>query len=638
MLKNCLDILVCPQCKSELACTNQGLYCRFHDKSYAVQDNLLRFSSPTYSRDAKWIKDVSTINNIGELKSLVFKSNKSIYPWIFSCRRSDFLYLLSKLAYSNVNVFLDAGAGFGNVINNISQKANCAYALDISYENVLFAQKLSELQGNHVIPILEDISSLPFRNSVDVALMDGVLEWVGTSKKEIKDAEIAQLDVLSEVRKALEPKGTLVIAIENRFSPFYLWEKDHQGLFWTSFLPRRIANWESKLIQRKEYSTYTHDYWGYRRLLTKAGFRDIRIFGCFPNYRFPQFVYSLEDEKSLKFIASHKHLNMIKGNAFFNLISANLDVGRLLSPAFIIFAFKHRIDQETTFTGDLVISGWGNFAKIIDLDKGLVVSVLRTPKLRETLFRNIQSRPRHRITSDPKIIEFSKEFGYVIEKFVDGEPLSSIAKRDKVRMLNLLEFALSELFDFYYSQKQTMITTSQYQTSLMNSLCEYKKNSFLKPYEDKLDEIINIKLEEKSANSSVPIVYVHGDLNLSNILYSESKNKIFFIDWEYGRKACLFHDILLLISRHAFSCKRDDLIRDILVRREFNDQFENLLVNTLYRCLESTHLYTKVLRNIYSIFLQEYLASLFELGGCDTSYDSYREFDFLLWLNRALRN
>ena len=125
-MNSCLDILVCPQCKSKLQVTDKGLYCARHKKYYPLDGNIIKMNSVDQSffilsreEELKLIENANHARSLEELKSIVYNNYNPLYTYIFQRKRSDFLYLLSCITRSGVNVFLDVGAGFGNVAAHI---------------------------------------------------------------------------------------------------------------------------------------------------------------------------------------------------------------------------------------------------------------------------------------------------------------------------------------------------------------------------------------------------------------------------------------------------------------------------------------------------------------------------------------
>lgn len=640
-MKGGLDLIVCPFCKSKLTVKKSGLYCPYQKKYFPIEDNIVRFTLRqssyivTSERDQRNLTiEMDKASSLEELKNIVAKNHNVLYPWIFSRQRGDFLYLLPDLTYSNVDTFLDAGAGYGDVIMQVAKRIRFPFTLDISYDMNKFVEKRSFLEGANVIPMLGDVLKLPFRNSLDLALLNGVFEWIGESAKAYKNPENAQIDALRSFYDALGSNGILVIAIENRFNPFYLYRREHENLFLTSFMPRVMANFISIGINKKEYRVYTHSFWKYIKLLKKTGFKHIQIFGCFPNYRFPRFTYNLENTRAIKFLSSLKHLHTNKESTYFKLLSKSLYLSRLLSPSFVIFAFKEKPTMDKRLLGDLVISGRGNFAKIINLNDGLVISALRNTKSRATIFNAIKTRPQHPFTEIPETIELDENRGYTIERIIEGESVARILKRDKFKALKLLEKIFDELLNFYISQKQAFFTLEQYANMLFEDLKKYQGSKYVKKY---IDELGNIEINNQLRESKVPIVYSHGDFHLYNIFYSKSTNKVFAVDWEYARKSFALYDIFYFISLYAFTEQDYDFLRNVLVVSKPKNDFEKLSLTVLNKFLTWSNLDKNALKTAYSLFLLERLTVLLEMGFTGFStLDAEDDFNFLLRAKQML--
>src|SRR3989344_9047582 len=133
---------------------------------------------------------------------------------------------------------------------------------------------------------------LPFAaESFDIIVMNGVLEWVGKTKHFSRPRE-AQIACLKICRQLLKAQGYLYIGIENRWAASYLRGRDHSGLRFTSYMPRWLADWYSRLRGKGSYATYTYSRRGYDRLLSDAGFATDKIeyYLPYPGYNHPRIV------------------------------------------------------------------------------------------------------------------------------------------------------------------------------------------------------------------------------------------------------------------------------------------------------------------------------------------------------------
>ena len=139
-----------------------------------------------------------------------------------------------------------------------------------------------------------DHGKLPFaEKSFDVVIMNGVLEWVGSYLKTGDPLNIQQ-KCLKEVRRVLKEAGELWIGIENRFGLKYLQGEpdDHLRYYspkkpvsYTTVVPRIIANLMTQKALGIPYRTYTHSFWGLKRLLKRAGFKEAEFYYPLEGYR-----------------------------------------------------------------------------------------------------------------------------------------------------------------------------------------------------------------------------------------------------------------------------------------------------------------------------------------------------------------
>jgi SAM-dependent methyltransferase len=205
---------------------------------------------------------------------------------------------------------LDLGCGLGNLTSNLAPHIAEVVALDLTWERLLFAQKRFEkFNPRDRITLVAggDGTRLPFPDAhFDCIVLSGVLEWVADDGAGVpKDApryvrawkmfasffgesnpRRIQLKFLRELRRILRPDGQLMVAIENRFGYEYFTGRTdhHSGLLWASVMPRMLANVYSIAAARRPYRTYTHSYFGVRRLFGAAGFPALEFYGLAPGY------------------------------------------------------------------------------------------------------------------------------------------------------------------------------------------------------------------------------------------------------------------------------------------------------------------------------------------------------------------
>jgi SAM-dependent methyltransferase len=222
--------------------------------------------------------------------------------FIFGLARSDFMYYLPLTKESRV---LDCGCGLGVHSFNLAPYVKEVVAFDQSKKRIEFCQlrkKFEHVENVHFRHASFDTFTLK-PDHFDVVLMNGVLEWVG-ERNAHKNPRDDQKEVLTMARRALKPDGVLYVGIENRFSPAYLKGYDHNGLRFTNFLPRVLADLLTRWKIKKPYRTYTYSKSGYLKLFVDAGFpvEAIETYVAYPGYNNPQFVVPFDDLSSFRFL------------------------------------------------------------------------------------------------------------------------------------------------------------------------------------------------------------------------------------------------------------------------------------------------------------------------------------------------
>jgi SAM-dependent methyltransferase len=179
---------------------------------------------------------------------------------------------------------------------------------------------LRNVQPVRIDPL--DDGRLPFDdNSFDVVVLNGVLEYVGAAALDLTPAEV-QKRCLKEVRRVLKPGGTLYVGIENRFGYLYfMGSHDHNGLRFTSLLPRKLASWVTQWRKGTPYRTYTYSSAGYTALLHSAGFQTPEFHLAIPTYREPRYIVPADNQNAIVYFA-RQHAYSIKRRVRRALVSA----------------------------------------------------------------------------------------------------------------------------------------------------------------------------------------------------------------------------------------------------------------------------------------------------------------------------
>jgi tRNA G46 methylase TrmB len=278
-------------------------------KNYKKESNLIYISN---SRDGYWSnlskkQNARLISLLGKfsVRKCIQKTQPRFEEVIFSNKRSVGLELLK---LNGAEVALDLGCMWGALTIPLAKQTKFVIGIDQTIESLKFSEARAIQENlknvNFLCANLRDVN-LPF-NFFDVALINGVLEWI----PEFEPVEVdnywhgksfsapgespgaIQLNFLKKVANSLKKNGQLMLAIENRYDyKMFFGEKDpHTGTYLTTIVPRFIANLISKLFKKREYRPWIYSFKELEILLKKSGFKSVELYSCWPDYRFPDYI------------------------------------------------------------------------------------------------------------------------------------------------------------------------------------------------------------------------------------------------------------------------------------------------------------------------------------------------------------
>lgn len=352
------SFLVCPDCKGFLSSEKDSLRCEGCGHPWPIAGGV-----PCFLKDgAYWgeipRKDMENVIVMAKekgwrtsLETLVRNRYPKIYQSIRGEYRADFRFLLPINDQQDV---LDIGAGWGQLSFLLSPFARSVWALENVSQRVEFMliRKVQDRIRN-LMPVWGSALSPPFLGeSFDVAIMNGVLEWLGTWD-EAKAPGRVQKDALRTIHSLLRPGGFLYIGIENRYGiNNFLGARDHSGYRFTSLMPRWMANLYLRMRGHsyrserdlRSYRTYTYSYSRYEELLEDVGFASVNIYAALPHYARPLVIVPLEDEKYMRFFIKNiflpnSLLTLLGGKAMSHPAISRF--ARFVVPHFIIICKKH---------------------------------------------------------------------------------------------------------------------------------------------------------------------------------------------------------------------------------------------------------------------------------------------------------
>jgi len=218
------------------------------------------------------------------------------YRYIKDESRADFHVILPLGPESTV---IDIGSGWGNIAISLSSWCRQVYCCDVSMTNLyLLRARIRDRELKNIKLFQYEPNAflqLPFSDSsIDVALLNGVLEWMGAAEINASPDRV-QFEALKEIRRILKPGGSLYIGIENRYSASTLsGQRVHGELPFVGLLPRIISNLITKVVQGKKHRTYIYSLLGYRKLLRRAGFEKVDFYIPYPSYHNPNYLIPLD--------------------------------------------------------------------------------------------------------------------------------------------------------------------------------------------------------------------------------------------------------------------------------------------------------------------------------------------------------
>ncbi len=191
---------------------------------------------------------------------------------------------------------LDVGCGYGGISIAYARTGRAAISIDINPSNIAVLQSrldAGEAGPGKVMPHEGSALSIPVDDEVaDLATMIGVIEWMGYTNDALDPREL-QLIALKECLRSLRPGGHLIIGTKNRLFPRYVLKDAQTRKPLVNILPRPIAKYISKRFWAQDYRGYIYSYWGWRKLLSEAGFQVKGAYVPIYSYQYPLYLAPL---------------------------------------------------------------------------------------------------------------------------------------------------------------------------------------------------------------------------------------------------------------------------------------------------------------------------------------------------------
>jgi SAM-dependent methyltransferase len=210
-----------------------------------------------------------------------------------SLEQANWHWLLNLPAESRV---LDIGAGMGTHSHALALRFREVIATESVLDHIQFMrQRFAQERLSNIKIVRTSVWDLPFaERSMDLIAMNGVFATVAEGVP--GDPGELQREALRKVACMLRTGGYLYIGSENRYYPgYFLGHPDpYGGLPWVTVSPRPLAQWLARRKSPDGYRNYLYSSRGYRKLLQKTGFTDIKLYAAIPSYNLPRFLIPMK--------------------------------------------------------------------------------------------------------------------------------------------------------------------------------------------------------------------------------------------------------------------------------------------------------------------------------------------------------
>lgn len=366
----------CLKCEETLLCRGESMECPACGARWPLIEGIPSYGSADYSgavtREA--MRGLIALAENGHwltaVRAVFKESNPQLYDYAADLSRASWIPILPIGPESTV---LEISSGLGAV----------THALALNYRRVVSVESVAELarfgkvrldqEGlNNVDLIQTTLELLPFcKETFDLIVLNGVLEWVGEWRGRIGIARDAQSEALRDLRRLLRPEGVLIVGSENRIAyTSWLHRRDHPRVQVGSIrLPwldsvyaklKRPGFYRSLLDPRAGYRRHSRSPHGYSKLLQGAGFSVVDVWWPPNGYNSPHTLLRASDRAAIRLYCDYerRYRDRLYGHGVARQLRHCAVVGtrliHLMLPDVIMIARPTARAVEHAETGDLV--------------------------------------------------------------------------------------------------------------------------------------------------------------------------------------------------------------------------------------------------------------------------------------------
>ncbi|HIT91131.1 MAG TPA: class I SAM-dependent methyltransferase [Candidatus Merdenecus merdavium] len=215
------------------------------------------------------------------------KNTVDVYEILKKDNRWPILYHLSPVRQNILEWYdfkkdskvLEIGAGCGAITGVLCKKAGKVVCNDLSKRrSQINAYRNKEFDNLEII--VGNFNDIVIEEKFDYITLIGVLEYAAY----YTDSQTPFKSFLEHIKKLLKPDGKVLIAIENKFGLKY-WggaKEDHTGMMFDGIEGYHQTTSKARTFSKEQL----------QEIIKSAGFEEQEFFYPFPDYKFPQQIFS----------------------------------------------------------------------------------------------------------------------------------------------------------------------------------------------------------------------------------------------------------------------------------------------------------------------------------------------------------